>query len=127
MATGTQQPADGTRGRQRGPLRGLGRIPGRVLATLVFAVGVLLLWFWHPLNGYALTGASYGAHVGCSCRFIEGRTLSDCRKDFEPGMGLVRLSEDASAKSVTATFPLLSSQTATFREGEGCLLEKWGG
>lgn len=86
---------------------------------------VALVWFWHPLNAYARLGASYGAHLGCSCRFAQGRGLADCRKDFEEGMGLVTLSEDKQARSVTARFPVLSSQTATFREGEGCVLEKW--
>ena len=85
----------------------------------------LLVWFWKPLNGYAEAGASYGARVACACRQIGGRSLSDCRKDFVPGMALISLSENAKAKSVTARFPLLSSQTAAFREGEGCVLEKW--
>ncbi|HEX8057873.1 MAG TPA: hypothetical protein VF481_14520 [Novosphingobium sp.] len=88
-------------------------------------LGAVVAWFWHPLHSYAVTGASFGARVGCSCRYVEGRSLGDCRKDFEPGMALVRLSEDETAKSVTASFPLLSHQTATFREGEGCVLERW--
>ena len=96
-----------------------------VLALALFALAGLLVWFWKPLNGYAAAGASYGAKVTCSCRYIGGRSLPDCRKDFMSGMGLVTLSEDTKAKSVTARFPLLSRQTATFREGEGCLLEKW--
>lgn len=95
------------------------------LLLAVLAAGALA-WFWHPLRSYAVTGASYGARVGCSCRYVEGRALGDCRKDFEPGMALVRLSEDEAARSVTASFPLLSRQTATFREGQGCVLEKWG-
>jgi hypothetical protein len=40
-------------------------------------------------------------------------------------MSLVRLSEDDRAKSVTASVPLLASETATYREGFGCVLEKW--
>lgn len=99
----------------------------RKLWLPVVVVGVALLaWFWRPLNAYAETGAAYGARVACSCRYVEGRALGDCRKDFEPGMQLVRVSEDEAARSVTASFPLLSRQTATFREGEGCVLEKWG-
>lgn len=95
------------------------------LAITLLAVVVLLVWFWKPINGYAEAGAAYGARVACSCRQIGGRSLSDCRKDFLPGMALITLSENAKAKSVTARFPLLSSQTAQFREGEGCVLEKW--
>lgn len=90
--------------------------------VLFIAVGA---FFWTPIHGYAQTGASYGARVACSCRFAGGRELSDCAKDFEDGMGLITLSEDVQAKSVTARFPLLASQTATFREGWGCVLEPW--
>ena len=96
-----------------------------MLAAVLLAMAIALAWFWKPLGGYAVAGASYGAKVTCSCRYIGGRSLQDCRKDFVSGMGLVMLSEDAKARSVTARFPLLSRQTATFREGEGCVLEKW--
>ena len=96
-----------------------------VLALVVLGAAAALIWFWKPLNGYAAAGASYGAKVTCSCRYLGGRSLADCRKDFMSGMGLVSLSEDAKAKSITARFPLLSSQTASYREGEGCVLEKW--
>lgn len=94
------------------------------LAAFV-AIVSLCLWMREPIRGYALTGASYGARVACSCRYIGGRSLSDCRKDFESGMGLVMLSENDADRSVTATFPLLARQTARMVEGEGCQLEPW--
>jgi hypothetical protein len=87
-------------------------------------VALLLAFFWAPLTGYAGVGSAYAARVACSCRYAGGRSLEDCEKDFEPGMEMVSLSEDAAAKSVTARFPLLASETATYREGWGCLLEK---
>ncbi|MCW1382341.1 hypothetical protein OLX02_05855 [Novosphingobium sp. KCTC 2891] len=93
--------------------------------VVLLLVAAVLAYFWKPLHGYAITGTSYGARVACSCRFEGGRSLGDCRKDFEPGMSLVSLSEDTEAKSVTARFPLLASQTATYREGWGCVLEPW--
>jgi hypothetical protein len=108
--------------RQRKPRRYGGLT---ALVCFVLFAAALLVWFWKPINGYALVGASYGARVGCACRHIGGRSLSDCRKDFVPGMALITLSEDAKAKSVTARFALLSRQTATFRAGEGCVLEPW--
>lgn len=95
------------------------------LVVLALLLGGLAAWFWNPIYGYAVTGASYGARVACSCRFEGGRPLDDCRKDFEPGMSLVTLSEDVEGKSVTARFPLLARQTATYREGWGCVLEPW--
>jgi hypothetical protein len=97
----------------------------RLLLLAGLAAVLALAWFWRPINAYAMLGASYGAHVGCSCRFIAGRDLTDCRKDFEQGMGLVSMSEDRRSRSITARFPLLAGQTATFRDGEGCVLEKW--
>lgn len=109
-----------------GPALGPRRSRWRRLAVLLaLALLGLLAWYWQPLNAYAVTGASYGARVACSCRFAGGRDLGDCKKDFEPGMELVMLSENRDAKSVTARFPLLASQTATYREGEGCRLEPW--
>jgi hypothetical protein len=94
------------------------------IAAAVLAAALLAL-FWSTMRSEAIAGASVGARVACSCRYLGGRELSDCRKDFEPGMGLVMLSEDDAAKAVTARVPLLASETATFRAGEGCTLEKW--
>lgn len=113
MATVNSHPARRSPWRKRILLLGLG------LVVAVIAV------FWQPLTRYGETGASYGARVGCSCRYVGGRSLEDCRKDFEAGMELVTLSEDPATRSVTARFPLLSSQTATYREGPGCQLEPW--
>lgn len=97
----------------------------KALFWLLVLAAAVLAWFWKPLNSYAVTGASYGARVACSCRYVGGRELSDCKKDFEPGMELIMLSEDDDARSVTARFPLLSNQTATYHEGAGCVLEPW--
>jgi len=96
---------------------------GSALLVVLLVGGV---WFYGPtVMDQAQAGTAYGARVACSCRYVGGRGLGDCRKDFEPGMDLVRLSEDTKAKSVTASVPLLASQTATFREGYGCVLEHW--
>lgn len=91
----------------------------------MLAALIALAWFWRPLSGYATAGTSYGARIGCACRFVQGRDMSSCRADLEPGMALIVLSADEDAKSVTARFPPLARQTATWRAGEGCVLEKW--
>lgn len=80
---------------------------------------------WSPVHDYAMTGASYGARVACSCRYLGGRPLGNCRKDLERETSWVMLSEDTEDRSVTATFPLIASQTATYHEGWGCRLEPW--
>ena len=92
------------------------------LALILAALG----WFYRaPITGYAGAGAAYSARVACSCRFVAGRSLDDCKKDKLPGMELVTLSEDTDAKSVTARFPLIVSETATYREGYGCVMAEW--
>lgn len=97
----------------------------KILLILLVLVAGLLLYLRETMMEQAFAGAAYGARIACSCRHVGGRSLDDCRKDFEPGMALVRLSEDEAAKSVTASVPLLASQSAIFREGRGCLLERW--
>jgi len=98
-----------------------------LVAVLVLVTVLAVAWFANrtAINGYATTGASYAARVGCSCVYIGGRDIGDCAKDKVAGMELVRLSDDPAEKSVTATFPLVASQTATFREGYGCVLEPY--
>lgn len=96
------------------------------LLLLVVAVAASLAYIYRaPITGYAGAGAAYSARVACSCRFVAGRSLEDCAKDKLAGMELITLSEDAEAKSVTARFPLIVSETASYREGYGCVLEEW--
>lgn len=77
------------------------------------------------IAGYGAAGTAYGAKNACSCRHVAGRELSDCEKDFLPGMEAVFLSEDEGKRSVTAYIPLVASTTATWREGFGCMLEDY--
>lgn len=108
-------------------LPSLRRTRRRALLLGLALVAALVAWFWAPLHAYAMAGTSYGARVACSCRYLGGRSLADCRKDFEPGMELIMLSDSAADKSVTATFPLVARQTARLIPGEGCRLDRWDG
>lgn len=94
----------------------------RNIAIGVLVLGALLLWWnWGGIKAQAELGAAYGARVGCSCRYIEGRDLKSCEGDFEPGMEMVSLSEDADRKRVTGSVPLLASTTVELRKGFGCV------
>ena len=97
------------------------------MLLLILAVVIAgALWFFRaPIQGYAGAGTAYSARVACSCRFVAGRSIEDCAKDKLAGMELVSLSADEEAKSVTARFPLVKADTATYREGYGCVLQKW--
>lgn len=70
-------------------------------------------------------GTAYAARVGCSCRFVAGRSLEDCDKDKLEGMELVSLSANETTRSVTASIPFVASDTASYREGYGCVLQQW--
>jgi hypothetical protein len=107
------------------PAHRRGRLWRRVVLIAAVVLVAIALLFGSRIGRYANAAAAVGAREGCSCRYVGGRELSDCRKDFEPGMGAVMLSEDEEAKTVTARVPLLSRQSATFRAGEGCRLEPW--
>ncbi|AKM11165.1 hypothetical protein AB433_16215 [Croceicoccus naphthovorans] len=93
----------------------------------VLLLAVLLAWGWTPLTRQAEAGTAFGARVACSCKYVGGRDLASCEGDFLDGMALVSLSEDASAKTVTASVPLIASTTATYRKGWGCMLEPYEG
>ena len=95
------------------------------LLVLLLVGAVLLAWSWPKLQSAAITGTAYGARMGCSCRYVGGRSLKDCTKDFEPGMGLVSLWEDQANHAITARVIPLASQTARFTPGQGCVLESW--
>lgn len=86
--------------------------------------GLILLWGifnFAYFKGQAKLGASYAAHVTCSCRYIAGRTLDSCTKDFEPGMGIISVADDEEHKSITASVPFLAHSVAQRRGDFGCL------
>lgn len=101
------------------------RIALWILLLVAAAIAVAAYTYREPIGGYAEVGSSYAARVACSCRFVSGRSMEDCKKDKLGGMELVTLVDDPEAKSVTARFPLVASNTATYRKGYGCVLEKW--
>lgn len=89
-----------------------------VCSALVFA-------YRAPISGYSAIGAAYAARVSCTCQYIGGRQLSDCRDELEDMPPFLMLSGNDDGKSVTARVPFLASATAYYREGWGCVLERW--
>jgi hypothetical protein len=94
----------------------------RNIALGVLAVVVLLLvWNWSSLKGQARVGTAYGAHIACSCRYVEGRDMASCETDKEAGMALVSFSDDPENKRVTASVPFLAEAVAERRGAFGCV------
>jgi len=96
-----------------------------VVAVLVVALVMAGVYYRTTIAGYSRTGAAFGARTACACRYIAGRSLGDCKKDFEPGMQVVFLRDDAEDRRVRDYVPLLASETARFKPGYGCLLDPW--
>jgi len=76
-----------------------------------------------PIGQQAELAVGYGARTACACRYLGLRSLASCRTDFEPGMEMVRLSEDPARKRITATVPLIAERSARFEPDYGCTLE----
>jgi hypothetical protein len=113
-------------------------MPKRVLFTrrrlLLALAGVLaggvaaFYWVVVPrIAPRALVATGYMARVACACHFIGGRSLESCLTDSEPGMELVRLSKNETARRITASVPLIASSSATHTVGLGCVLDARGG
>jgi hypothetical protein len=91
--------------------------------ALAAAVVLLLMIVWNlgSIKGQARVGAAYGAHVTCSCRYIQGRDMASCETDKEAGMGIVSLSDDPENKRVYASVPFLAEAVAERRGAFGCV------
>jgi hypothetical protein len=93
------------------------------IATLA-VLALAALWLalnWNSIKGQARVGAAYGAHITCSCRYIEGRDMASCETDKEAGMEMVSLSDDPENKRVTASVLFLAEAVAERRGAFGCL------
>ena len=98
-------------------------LPRRLLliAALLLVAAFAGLWLYARSQRALLDlGVGYGARVACACRYIGGRSLGSCYKDFEPGMEAIRLADDPARKAVTASVPLLARRAARFDPVLGC-------
>jgi hypothetical protein len=102
------------------------RILGGLAAILILIFGAGLAWAWANKPMLEL-GVGYGARVACGCRYMGNRSLADCKKDFEPGMEQIRLSEDPKTRTVTASVPLITSRSVRYDPILGCAAETFSG
>jgi hypothetical protein len=86
---------------------------------LIVAAGGLFAYA-HSQKPLLELGVGYAARVGCGCRYIGNRPMSDCEKDFEPGMEPISLHENPATKTVTASVPFIASRSATYDPVLGC-------
>ena len=102
------------------PGRWGGCLPWAIVAAVLLAV--FAIWKFPSFKAQAELGSAYAARVGCSCRYVQGRSIESCQSDFEPGMEMVSLSEDTATKTVKGSVPLLASRSARYAGASGCLM-----
>jgi hypothetical protein len=95
---------------------------------IIWAIAAICLiavaWFaynYRGIKGQAELAAAYGAHITCSCRYIAGRELDNCKRDFEPGMDMLTVTDDPETKRITASIPFLAKAIAERRGAYGCI------
>ncbi|MAX00122.1 MAG: hypothetical protein CMN72_10885 [Sphingomonas sp.] len=97
-----------------------------ILAVLAIVAIATFLYF-RTMTPKLELGLGYAARVACGCRYIEGRPLRSCYRDFEPGMEPIRLSDDPATHTVTASVPLLLHRKARFDPVLGCQPDRFKG
>jgi hypothetical protein len=98
------------------------KLAGAGVIAVVLMAALWLAFNFSSLKGRAQLGASYSAHVVCSCRYIAGRDMKSCLRDLEPGTEIVSLSDDPEHKRVHASVPALASAVAERRDKYGCIV-----
>ena len=91
------------------------------MLALLAVAALWLVWNWDSIKGQARVGAAYGAHITCSCRYIQGRDMASCETDKEAGMELVSLADDPENRRVYASVPFLAEAVAERRGAFGCV------
>ena len=69
------------------------RIVAGTAVLLVVLAGAALVYA-RSMTPQLELGVGYAARVACGCRYEGNRPLKSCYKDFEPGMEVIRLSDD---------------------------------
>lgn len=97
-----------------------------LLALFVLGLAVAAAYVWSRKAQLDL-GTGYAARVACGCRYMGNRPLASCYRDFEPGMEVIRLSEDTATRTITASVPLVASRSVRFDPVLGCQPEPFRG
>ena len=96
-----------------------------LVVVVLVALGGGFAWLkFGPQGKRAYLASGYVAHVVCSCRYVGGRDMKSCATDFEPGMEIVRMSDDPAAKRITAWVPGIASRSASFKGEYGCSFDE---
>ncbi len=101
----------------------LGKIATGVGVGLVLGLGFGFFRWYLPTRHAVDIGAAMLAKQVCSCIYLAGRDVADCRADQFETMDPIRLEVLRDEGRVRAWIPTLGERTAIHREGLGCTLE----
>lgn len=104
------------------PKRGVTLRPKWIAIVLLVMIAVYLAIQFPVFQKKAELGSAYAAQVGCSCYFIEGRSIPSCETDLEEAAWMVSMTNDDSEGTVTGSVPLLASRKAKIDPIMGCQL-----
>jgi hypothetical protein len=100
---------------------------GAVAAAFLLASGFIWFFFLGPAIAQARVATGYMAKTICSCLFVDGGALDQCRADAlldrEPALARVGLHVDPVRKRVRASFLPFTSDVGLYEEGYGCRLK----
>ena len=105
------------------PKRGITLRPKWIALVLLALVVVYVAIQFPVFQKKAELGSAYAAQVGCSCHFIEGRSIGSCETDMEEAAWMVSMTADDSNGTVTGSVPVLASRTAKYDTLMGCQIQ----
>lgn len=80
---------------------------------VLLAIGAIGFSVFRAKNATrADVAAGYMARTVCACRYVGGRDMASCLTDAEPGMDIVKVTEDPATQTITARVPLLAKRAA---------------
>lgn len=99
----------------------------RILIALAGLLGLAIIvgyvrWFV-PTQQAVEIGAGMLSKQVCSCLFVAGRSVEDCRADQYESMDRIKLEVLQDPPAVRAFVPLLGERIAVWRDGFGCTLQ----
>lgn len=91
--------------------------------TVVVLLGLAFLGWYVPTRKAVDVGAAMLAKQVCSCIYLAGRSLEECRADQFETMDPIMVEALREVGRVRAWIPGFGERTALYREGLGCNLE----
>lgn len=105
------------------PKPGITVRPKWIAILLLLLIIIYLIIQFPVFQKKAELGSAYAAQVGCSCHFIEGRSIGSCETDLEEAAWMVSMAAGDSEGTVTGSVPVLASRTAHYDKLMGCQLQ----